>query len=52
LSTAGYFLSYRKVAAHFGHLRTSSFHSRVAEHFGQGRSASSMSMMGMSSRTA
>ena len=46
-----YFLSYLRVAPHLGHFRMSSVHSRVAEHLGQGRSASSMSMTGMSSFT-
>src|SRR5579859_5374505 len=44
-----YFLSYLSVAPHFGHFRRSSVHSRVAPHLGQGRSASSISMTGMSS---
>src|SRR5262245_29964324 len=44
-----YFLSYFRVAEHFGHFSTSSFQSRAAPHWGQGRWASSMSMTGMSS---
>src|SRR5258708_5300193 len=44
-----YFFSFLSVRPHLGHLRKSSVHSRVAEHFGQGRSASSISMTGMSS---
>src|SRR4030095_11732686 len=46
-----YFLSYFRVAEHLGHFNTSSFQSRGAAHFGQGRSASSISMTGMSSLT-